>query len=219
MLEPVEIPTDLQAPDPTRCPASKPREVRYASTVDASELLKPLPPEIGARRCIEQAATALAEEFSCVADYNRDAWTHALASAGLVPFESRSSEGPLDLLQGAKVGSVHLVADDDRFQMVYLGSDSATCNGRSQYAGPGAEASLARNAAGQLVVALARPQVEAREYRECRCFPGCGMRPPASPRVALVDARLEIVGSVEIHYPAKAVYVEAVERSTCCCAP
>jgi hypothetical protein len=209
---------ELRAPGqgPTSCPASKIREVRYASTV--SQQTK-LPAEIGARRCVEDLSV-LDEDIACAQAFNQANWERAMFDRGLAPLDVEAGEGWFEDAQyGLEFGTVVEHPDDRSVRLVFVGFAGDSCGGPSVHTTVGPSTRLARRQDGDVVLVVAKPEVESREYARCSCDPGCGMMREATPLFVELPERATFAGIEELVYPAIAIVSHDVENTTCCCAP
>lgn len=213
-LEPVPV----DAPAPGRCPATKLREVRYASTRSSKVKMSK---EIAALRCVEDADKKLEQDIACAQAFNEASWGHALYEQGLAVVEPSDSGnvGRIRARGAMALGSIHAVPDSPGRFAVYTGSEGSDCSGSSTKTRTSPGVLLAHNAAGEIVVVVPKPTVESRSVARCSCFPGCGAYMEPYPQFELLPEGATIGDTVELSYPAIAITTHAVERQTCCCAP
>ena len=204
--------TSVESPNSDSCPASRIRQVRYGSTVDRHVELDP---ELANTRCVPREA--LEHDIACAHAFNQAAWDRALASHGLRSFEYAS--GSLPSTGTFTPGSIHRHPDDPSRQVVFLGYDEPNCSSVVVHTMADRGVTLARNAAGQVVIVRSRPHVELREYPSCSCFSGCGMMQEPSPRFVVLEANDVIAGTIELEHPAISIVTHDVDTVTCCCAP
>ncbi len=181
-----ELPVEPRA----ACRPAPPETTTYARWfVDDMPGETPPPPGLAERRCVARRAQ-LADDISCAHDFNEQSLRRALEARGLRPLGSY--DRLLELRRpyrldgdppGHAIGTVMVQTSTEArtghncrvLRSVFLGAVASTrCAGLDVHATIDPTGVLARDEDGALVVALLKPQLDRREYTECRCFIGCG---------------------------------------------